>query len=294
MRSLGAIFMADVVSYSKMMSFDEAGTLDALRAFNNDTLKPHLQRYGGRLIKSMGDGWLIEFGSATGAVTCALKLQEFLTQNEKLTLRIGIHVGDVEHENNDVFGDTVNVAARLESIAENGDIAISSSTYLCLDQTLGTHFKDCGKQSLKNISTPIEVWSTGGINQSSKGLIRKDNDNLIMAVVPFNVSGNNLGELSASLLESLQRELNTKDWLDCIIQKNPGPDDFQMVGVIEESQGRAAINVTIYAPGHKNLWSGDFAGKLSQASILGPALAQQVANQAFIEIMKVKDRYAKK
>ena len=98
-----------------------------------------------------------------------------------------------------------------------------------------------------------------------------------MAVVPFNVSGNNLGELSASLLESLQRELNTKDWLDCIIQKNPGPDDFQMVGVIEESQGRATINVTIYAPGHKNLWSGDFAGKLSQASILGPALAQQVA-----------------
>ena len=173
MRSLGAIFMADVVSYSKMMSFDEAGTLDALRAFNTDTLKPHLQRYGGRLIKSMGDGWLIEFGSATGAVTCALKLQEFLTQNEKLTLRIGIHVGDVEHENNDVFGDTVNVAARLESIAENGDIAISSSTYLCLDQTLGTHSRIAANSRLKISQPRLKCGVQAASIRARKGLSAK-------------------------------------------------------------------------------------------------------------------------
>jgi len=291
MRSLGAIFMADVVSYSKMMSFDEAGTLSALRSFNNEVLGPSLQKYGGKLIKTMGDGWLIEFASATNAVTCALQLQRMLKNNEKLNLRIGIHIGDIEHENGDVFGDTVNVAARLESIAESGDVAISSSTYLCLDQSIAAPFNNCGKQSLKNISTPIEVWSTGRINEGSKGLVRKEGGNPIIAIVPFSISENAFADLSAALAKDLEKEMNTKEWLDAIVQKSPSAEDFQLIGSIEQQRGRASISVTLFAPGGKNLWAGDFAGSLSQVNSMSTALANQIANQLFIEIMKVRNKY---
>ena len=132
MRSLGVIFLADVVGYSKMMANDEIGTLNLIREFQKETISPTMTKYGGNMIKSLGDGWLIEFKSASNAVNCAMAWQNISKKQGKMSLRIGIHLGDVEHDEGpppDVYGDTVNIAARLESIAENGDIAISASTY---------------------------------------------------------------------------------------------------------------------------------------------------------------------
>ena len=170
MRSLGVIFLADVVGYSKMMANDEIGTLNLIREFQKETISPTMTKYGGNMIKSLGDGWLIEFKSASNAVNCAMAWQNISKKQGKMSLRIGIHLGDVEHDEGpppDVYGDTVNIAARLESIAENGDIAISASTYLCLDANQAQTFNNCGKQTLKNISTPVEVYSTGRLNIGS-------------------------------------------------------------------------------------------------------------------------------
>ena len=127
------------------------------------------------MIKSLGDGWLIEFNSASNAVNCAMECRKITKSRGQLSLRVGIHLGDVEHEEGpppDVYGDTVNIAARLESIAEQGDVAISTSTYLCLDQNQAKVFNNCGKQTLKNIATPVGVWSTGRLNVGSKGMDR--------------------------------------------------------------------------------------------------------------------------
>ena len=167
MRSLGVIFLSDVVGYSKMMTDDEPGTLNKIREFQKEIIKPTLSKYQGNMIKSLGDGWLVEFKSASNAVDCALAWQTLSKKQGKLSLRIGIHLGDVEHEEGpppDVYGATVNIAARLESIAENNEVAISNSTYLCLDENKARLFNNCGKQTLKNIGTPVEVWSTGRLN----------------------------------------------------------------------------------------------------------------------------------
>ena len=175
MRSLGVIFLADVVGYSKMMAQDEPGTLKMIREFTKDTVRPLLDQNHGSMIKSLGDGWLVEFKSAVDAVNCAFGWHEAAKKNGKLSLRVGIHLGDVEHDEGpppDVFGDTVNIAARLESIAEAGDIAVSTSVYLCLDQAQAKAFNNCGKQNLKNIATAVEVWSTGNLNAGSKGMNR--------------------------------------------------------------------------------------------------------------------------
>ena len=162
MRSLGVIFLADVVGYSKMMAQDETGALNLIREFQKEIIRPTLTKYNGKMIKSLGDGWLIEFKSASESVDCALEWLKLVKKQGKLELRVGIHLGDVEHEEGpppDVYGSTVNIAARLESIAENGEVAISNSTYLCLDENKARLFNNCGSQTLKNIATPVEVLS---------------------------------------------------------------------------------------------------------------------------------------
>ena len=107
MRSLGVIFLADIVGYSKMMAQDEPGTLEKLRNFTRDVIRPTLEKHSGNMIKSLGDGWLIEFNSASNAVNCAMEWQEISKSQGQLSLRVGIHLGDVEHEEGpppDVYG----------------------------------------------------------------------------------------------------------------------------------------------------------------------------------------------
>lgn len=291
MRSLGVIFLADVVGFSKMMSQDEDGTLALIRNFNKEVLKPLLEKYRGKLIKSLGDGWLIEFNSASNAVSCAMDCQSVAKKQGKIVLRVGIHLGDVEHEDDDVFGDVVNVAARLESIAEAGDVAISTSTYLCLDQNLAKPFNNCGKQTLKNIATPIEVWSTGRLNVGSKGLTRKDNDNLVISVIPFPGSDSSVAGFAQTLTDDLAKHLDTKDWLDSMIQKHPNEDDFQLSGSVVPDAGRFVVSAILKAPGGKNLWSDKMAGNLKQISQLSDAVGDKISSQVLMEIMKVRTKY---
>ncbi len=117
-RRLAAIVAADVVGYSRLMGEDEAGTLTALRALRTELFAPAVVDHNGTIVKSMGDGWLVEFASLVDAVTCAIEVQERLAENDTIKLRIGVHLGDITHEEEDIFGDGVNIAARLQEIAE--------------------------------------------------------------------------------------------------------------------------------------------------------------------------------
>ena len=113
-RRLAAILAADVVGYSRLMGSDEAATLAALRQMRRALFEPLVAERRGTIVKRMGDGWLVEFASARDAVTCAVSLQEGLADNEIIKLRVGIHIGDVVHEEEDIYGDGVNIAARLQ------------------------------------------------------------------------------------------------------------------------------------------------------------------------------------
>ena len=163
-RRLAAILSADVVGYSRLMGLDEVGTAHALRD-HRAAADPLIAEHGGRVVKTTGDGVLIEFGSVVGAVECALGLQRLAAQrntetpaDRRMEWRIGIHIGDVLIEGEDILGDGVNIAARLEGIAEPGGICISEDAFRQVRGKVEAEFADLGEQSLKNIARPLRVY----------------------------------------------------------------------------------------------------------------------------------------
>lgn len=159
-RRLVAILAADVVDYSRRMHEDEAGTVAAWQSARSDAIDPTLEAHHGRVVKRTGDGFLAEFTTVEEAVRCAVALQEALTDNP-LDFRMGINLGDITDDGDDIHGDGVNIAARLESLAEPGGILISDSVYNLVHNKLDLHYADLGEQQVKNIATPIRTYSIG-------------------------------------------------------------------------------------------------------------------------------------
>jgi adenylate cyclase len=168
-RRLAAIMAADVVGYSSMMNEDEAGTLTMLRAHRAEVFDPIVVERGGRIVKLMGDGTLVEFPSVVQAVEAALAIQGQLTKaGGPIQLRIGINLGDVILDGEDIYGDGVNVAARLEALAEPGGICISSIVHESIGNRVGVDFADAGEHEVKGLPSPIRVWRwpAKGVTQS--------------------------------------------------------------------------------------------------------------------------------
>jgi adenylate cyclase len=200
-RRLAAILAADVVGYSKLMGKDETGTLAQLKALRSELLDPKLEEYSGRLVNTAGDGLLIEFPSAVDAVEYAIDTQQMLgkrneplPENRRIQFRMGINLGDVIVDGDDIYGDGVNIAARLEAMAEPGKICVSAMVRAGVRGKLDIAFDDLGDQALKNIAEPVHVY---GINPVYRGL---DSENTgassallhrpAVAVLPFeNLSG---------------------------------------------------------------------------------------------------------
>ncbi|WP_428688272.1 adenylate/guanylate cyclase domain-containing protein [Roseibium sp.] len=164
-RRLSAILAADVVGYSRLMGKDEVGTLNRLKALRFGLVEPAINSLGGRVVKVMGDGLLAEFASVVQAVQCALDIQKAVLEQEagvpeesRILLRIGVNSGDIIGEGADIYGDGVNVAARLESLAGPGEVFISGNVHTEVVDRLKVPFKHLGPQKLKNISRPITVW----------------------------------------------------------------------------------------------------------------------------------------
>src|SRR5262245_60193293 len=157
---LAAIMATDVVGYSKLMQSDEAGALAALATIREAT-QNQIKGHRGRIANTAGDSVLAEFGSAVEAVSCALALQQELTsgQGEKLKLRVGIHLGDVVAKSGDLFGTAVNVAARLEGIAQPGGIVVSAAVRDAIAGKLPASFADLGLKTLKNIEEPLRAFA---------------------------------------------------------------------------------------------------------------------------------------
>ncbi len=161
-RRLAAILAADVVGYSKMMSKDETGTLAALKRHREGLFDPMVVSHNGRIVKLIGDGTLVEFGSVVDAVKCALAIQTAPPAGKDpaspIVLRIGVNLGDVIIEGDDIYGDGVNIAARLEPLAEPGGICIASIVHESVGNRLDVRFADGGEVSVKNMDRPIRVW----------------------------------------------------------------------------------------------------------------------------------------
>ena len=174
-RRLTAILAADVAGYSRLLGVDEEGTLAQLKAHRRAVVDPKIGQHRGRIVKTTGDGMLVEFASVVEAVSCAVEVQHAMVkrnkavpQEKRIDFRIGINVGDVIIDGNDLFGDGVNVAARLEAIAEPGGIFISRQVYDQIEGKLTLRFRKVGLRDLKNIAKPVEIFSIDGIGGSEE------------------------------------------------------------------------------------------------------------------------------
>jgi len=268
-RRLSAIFAGDVAGYSRLMEVDEEGTLARLNAHRREFLEPNIAEHRGRIVKRTGDGILIEFVSAVDAVRCAIEQQRGMAErnmgvspDRRIELRVGIHVGDIIIEDGDIFGDGVNIAARLESIAQPGGICISDDAYRQVRGKLNVNFQDSGEQELKNIARPVRVYqlrpeASGEARASAGRLALPDKPSI--AVLAFqNLSGDIEQEFFADgIAEDIITALSKSHWL-FVIARNSSftykgkPVDVRQVGkelgvryVLEGSVRKAGNRVRI-------------------------------------------------
>ncbi len=198
-RRLAAILIADVVGYSRLIEADEAGTLVALKERLVSVFNPTIRIHSGRIVKTMGDGVLVEFASAVNAVSAAVDLQQRMTEANlplprarHISLRIGINLGDVVGDGDDILGDGVNIAARLEALADAGAIFLSGKIHDEVQGKIPLEFEDLGELRLKNISRPVRTFRLRPQTRTAsptQGMLSLP-DNPSIAVLPFeNMSG---------------------------------------------------------------------------------------------------------
>ena len=233
-RRLAAVLAADVAGYSRLMGIDEEGTLAALKAHRRELIDPKIAEHRGRIVKTTGDGALVEFASAVDATRCAVEIQSTMAERNssipegrRVEFRIGINVGDVIIDEGDIYGDGVNIAARLESIAQPGGICLSDDAYRQVRDKLDLNFQDFGEQELKNIARPVRVYRLhppttppGGQTRPIKVLALPDKPSI--AVLPFqNMSGDPEQEyFTDGMVEDIITGLSRIKWLFVIARNS--------------------------------------------------------------------------
>jgi len=232
-RRLAAILAADVAGYSRLIGADEEGTLNQLRSIRTDVIDPKISEHRGRVVKTTGDGFLAEFTSVVDALRCATEIQKVMAAGnaemaaqKSIDFRIGINVGDVVVEEGDIFGDGVNIAARLESLAQPGGICVSARVQEDAAGRLDLSFDDLGEQSLKNIARPVRVYRVRDTASKSPSpfvpSVLPLPDKPSIAVLPFaNLSGDPEQEYFADgMVEEIITALSRIHWLFVIARNS--------------------------------------------------------------------------
>lgn len=225
-RRLAAILAADVAGYSRLMGIDEEGTLASLKAYRRELVDPKIAEHRGRIVKTTGDGALVEFASAVDAVRCAIEIQramgernDAIPEDRRIEFRVGINVGDIIIDDSDIFGDGVNIAARLEGLAEAGSICVSGRVQEDVQGKIDVAFEDAGDQQLKNIARPVKVYRIQvGKNATKVERTSAPSNRPSIAVLPFqNMSGDPEQEYFADgMVDEIITGLSRIKWLSVV------------------------------------------------------------------------------
>ncbi len=306
-RRLAAILVADMVGYSRLVRADEEGTLTRFKALREELIDPSIASHNGRIVKTLGDGVLVEFRSVIDAVRNAVEVQQAVAQREavvpddrRIAFRVGINLGDVVIDGNDIYGDGVNVAARLEGLADPGGICVSGKVYEEVRDRIDLAFEDLGEQEVKNIDRPVQVWRwvADGLSAEPTSLRSEPlslPDKPSIAVLPLdNMSGDPEQEYFADgIAEEIITALSKLPWFLTIARNSSfvykGQSvDVQQVGrelgaryVLEGSVRKAGGRVRIAAQlietesrGH--LWANRFDGNLEDIFDLQDQISARV------------------
>ena len=307
-RRLAAILAADVAGYSRLMGADEEGTLERLKALRRELLDPKIAEHHGRIVKITGDGLLVEFASVVDAVRCAVEMQQAMGERNtgvaadtRIELRIGINLGDVIVEGDDLYGDGVNIAARIEALADPGGVFVSNTVHEHVRDRLPLGFEDLGEQQFKNIARPVRVYrvrnpaaAMSPSGPSSPVLPLPDKPSI--AVLPFaNMSGDPEQEYFADgMVEEIITALSRIRWL-FVIARNSSftykgrAVDMKLVsrelgvryvleGSVRKAGGRVRITAQLIdALNGAHLWADRFDGPLEDVFELQDKVALSVA-----------------
>jgi TolB-like protein len=302
-RRLAAILAGDVAGYGRLMEADEEGTLAQLKAHRRELVDPKIREHHGRIIKTTGDGMLVEFVSVVDAVRCAVEVQRGMAErntgeppDERIEFRLGINVGDIIHDNRDVFGDGVNVAARLEALAEPGGICVSRVVHDQVRDKLDFAFEDMGEQQIKNITRPVHVWHIRVGEKPARSTPLTLPNKPSIAVLPFvNLSGDPEQEYFADgMVEEIITALSRIRWLFVIARNSTFTYKGQAVDVKQVSRelgvryvlegsvrkGGNRVRITaqlIDATNGAHLWADRFDGSLEDVFELQDKVAISVA-----------------
>jgi adenylate cyclase len=309
-RRLAAILAADVAGYSRLMGQDEAGTLARLRTHRREFIDPKIAEHKGRIVKTTGDGLLVEFGSVVDALRCASEWQRGMTEryvgrsDDRIEFRIGVHQGDIVVEGDDIFGDGVNVAARLEGLAEPGGICVSARVQEDATGKVDLIFDDLGDQNLKNIARPIRVYrvhlaaakTTSPLTPVEGKPVLPLPDKPSIAVLPFqNMSGDPEQEYFADgMVEEISTALSRIRWLFVIARNSSFTYKGQAVdvkqvgrelgvryvleGSVRKAGGRVRITAQLIdAETGTHLWADRFDGSVEDVFDLQDKIAVSVA-----------------
>ena len=325
-RRLAAILAADVAGYSRLMGVDEEGTLARLTAHRTDLINPCIAEHRGRVVKTTGDGLLVEFASVVDAVRCAVSFQEGMGERNKDTpedrrieFRIGVNLGDVIVQDDDVFGDGVNVAARLEGLAEPGGVVVSGTVHEHVRSKLDFGFDDLGVRELKNIAEPVHAFSVGSAkavlsmsaSKTQKSLPLPDKPSI--AVLPFdNMSGDPEQEyFSDGITEDIITALAKNRWLSVTARnstfayKGQSPDirrvakelgaDYVVEGSVRKSGKRIRITAQLIdANSGNHIWAERYDRDVGDIFAVQDEITQTIAATIEPELGAVESQKARR
>src|SRR5712691_419837 len=227
-RRLAAILAADVAGYSRLMGADEEGTLERLKALRRELLDPKIVEHNGRIVKTTGDGLVVEFASVVDALRCAVAVQQAMPERntgvaaeDRIELRIGINLGDVIVEGDDLYGDGVNIAARIEALADAGGVFVSNTVHDHVRDRLPFVFEDLGEQQVKNIARPVRVYRLLlGAAAAAPPLPLPDKPSI--AVLPFqNMTGDTEQDYFVDgIVEEITTAISRLPWLFVIARNS--------------------------------------------------------------------------
>jgi adenylate cyclase len=305
-RRLAAILAADVAGYSRLMGADEEGTLERLKALRREVVDPKIAEHHGRIVKTTGDGVLVEFASVVDAVRCAVAVQQAMLERDagvaaekRIELRIGINLGDVIVEGDDLYGDGVNIAARIEALADAGGVFVSNTVHDHARDRLPFVFEDLGEQQVKNITRPVRVYRVRDIGTAAKSRVTPAlplPDQPSIAILPFaNMSGDPEQEYFADgMVEEITTALSRIRWLFVIARNSSFTYKGQSVdvkqvgrelgvryvlqGSVRKSGRQVRITAQLIDAGSgAHLWADRFDGSLEDVFDLQDNVAISVA-----------------
>jgi adenylate cyclase len=326
-RRLAAVLAADVAGYSRLMGTDEEGTLARLKAVRKALVDPTIAAHRGRIVKTTGDGMLVEFASAVDAARCSVEIQgEMVKQNshvpqeQRIEFRVGIHVGDIIIDDNDIFGDGVNIAARLEGIAEPGGICLSDDAHRQIRGKIDNLFDDIGEQSLKNIAEPMRAWRIRLVDEAASEVRASSSspkpaqvlalpDKPSIVVLPFDNMSAEVGNdyLADGIVEAITAALSCIRSFFVISRSSAftykgratsareiGKDlgvAYLLEGSLQKAGNRLRITVQLVeTEGGAHVWSSRYDGTIDEFFDLEDRITQQVAGalQPSIRIAEIE------